>query len=151
MSCRIDQWRLLRTKADETTGDTNWAGQNDVPDESICASLQSGHTVRGMPVTGIEVVVVAITAATRVPVDRASGTVDLSLVEVIPRDVLALGGTPGDDELVCDTATVAGVALNRKVYFELNGAHLFTIRVTNGAALPAGTNDLQIWWRGVSR
>lgn len=149
---KIDRWQLLRTKTDETTDDDDWAGTNTAPSAGILASFGPHETSEGRPITGIEVVVLAVTAA-RVPVNRATGTVDLQFTEVFPRDVAELGGTPGDADAVvdCSSASTTAVPLNRKVYFELNGARQWTIRVTNDASLPGTTDRLEIWWRGVSR
>lgn len=149
------RWRLLRTKTDETADDPDWAGLNDSPTEpvggaTILVPMPPSVGANGLPLTGVEAVILATTAA-RVPVDRAAGTVDVQLVEVINRDDSAVGGTDGDAVLVVDSAVQAAVPLNRPVYLELNGATLWTVRITNDAALPVGTTQLQVWWRAVYR
>lgn len=150
---RRADWRLMRTKTDETTDDPNWAGLNDVPTEPVggAAIVVGSPTMmgEGNPMTTVMVVVLGVTAA-RVPVDRASGTVDLQVVEVIDRANPNTGGTVGDAELVVDSAAVTGVPLNRPVLFELNGARQWTVRITNDASLDAAVDRLQVWYRECS-
>ena len=149
------EWRLLRTKTDETADDPNWAGENDVPTEpvgnaDIVVPMPASVGANGLPLAGVEVVVLGTTAA-RVPVDRGSGTVDIQLVEVISRENPQFGGTSGDDELVVDSLAVTAVPLNRPVYFELSGARGWTVRLTNDVALAGTVTQLQVWWRAVYR
>lgn len=150
---RETEWFLLRTKTDETTDDPNWAGLNDNPTEPVgdadITTWAPSVDQNGNPVTAIEVVVLGVTSA-RVPVDRASGTIDVQLVEVIPRDDTNLGGTVGDAVLVVDSAAVTGVPLNRPVLFEINGARQWTVRLTNDASLDAAVDRLQVWARYAS-
>lgn len=147
---RQAEWTLLRTKTDETVDDPDWAGLNDVPTEpvggadiTVAAPTMMGE---GNPITTVAIVVLGTTAA-RVPVDRASGTVDLQLVEVIPRTDSILGGTAGDAELVVDSAAITGVPLNRVVLADLNGARQWTVRITNDAALAGTVTQFQVWYR----
>jgi hypothetical protein len=143
-------WRLLRTKTDETADDTEYAALNDDPADAICADFPSHDGHRGHPYTGIEVVVIGITSA-GVPVDRATQTVDLHFVEVFPRDRVGVGGTAGHAVAVVDssTASTTSVPLNRKVYYELNGAEKFTVLITNDAN--EAVDSFQIWWKPVTR
>lgn len=149
---RTSEWQLLRTKTDETTDDPDWAGLNNEPVEpvgsaNIVASAWPWFGSHDFALTGVEVVVLA-TDANRLPIDRASGTVDLTLVEVSAR--VYDDPSISEDPLVMDTAVSAAVPLNRKVYFALNGGR-WTLRITNDAALPVGTTQLEVWWRPVSR
>lgn len=150
---RPEQWSLLRTKTDETTDDPDWAGLNDSPTEpvggaAILAEVPSCVGQRGRPYTGVEVFVLGVTDA-RVPQDRSSMTVDLQIVEVVSRALPGLGGTVGDAVAVIDSALVEDVLLNRVVYFPINGASQFTIRITGDAS--DAVDNLQVWWRAVSR
>jgi hypothetical protein len=144
------KWKLLRTKTDETVDDTDWAGTNTPPDDSICGSFEQ-VTGAGMPAyTGFEVIVIGVTAS-RVPVARSTDTVALTLVEVIQRDIVGNGGTAGDAPLVLDTASIASVPLLTKVYFPLGGSEQFTIRVTGDATFDGTVDRAEIWWRPVCR
>jgi hypothetical protein len=150
---RPEQWTLLRTKTDETTDDPDWAGLNDSPTEpvggaAILAEMPSCSNQHGRPYTGVEVFVLGVTDA-RVPQDRTGMTVDLQLVEVISRALPGLGGAIGDAAAVVDSSAVADVLLNRVVYFPINGASQFTIRITSDTNDAA--DNLQVWWRAVSR
>lgn len=143
----------MRTKTDETTDDPDWAGLNDSPTEPVggAAILVGAPSMmgEGNPMTTVMVVVLGTTAA-RVPVDRASGTVDLQIVEVVPRDEPLTGGTVGDAVLVVDSAAVTAVPLNRPVLFELNGARQWTVRITNDAALAGTVTQFEVWYRECS-
>lgn len=148
------RWRLLRTKTDEGTDDPDWAGLNDSPTEpvggaDILEPMPPHVGANGMPLSGVEVVVLG-TDANRVPVDRGAGTIGIQIVEVISRDDPAVGGTDGDAVLVVDSAVQAAVPLNRPTFFELNGATLWTVRLSTDAGF-AGIDRLQVWWRAVYR
>lgn len=150
------EWRLLRTKTDEAVADPDWAGTNATPTEPVggaaitvgFASLVEHH---GPAVTGVEVIVLGVDAS-RVPVAKGANVCDLSFVEVIVRTKPGNGGTAGDAVLVadCSSASTTAVPLNRKVYFDLNGGELFTIRITGNTGI-AGVDRLQVWYRGVVR
>lgn len=145
---RAEQWSLLRTKTDETVDDTDWVGTNAAPDVAICAQMPSCSSQIARPYTGVEVYVMA-TDASRVPVNRATMTVDLTLIEVVEREAPLLGGTTGDADAVLDSAVELAVPPQRVVYFPINGTPQFTVRVTNDANA-VGT-QLQVWWRAVAR
>jgi len=151
MSDLIGKWKLLRTKTDETTDDTDWVGTNTEPDDSICAAMPRCDSYHN-PLTGIEVRVLGVTSALA-PVDRETpdDTVDLQLVDVASRENRSLGGTPGLAPLLGDTTKITGVVLQETVYFPLNGSQKFTIRITNDSSLAATVDRLEIWWREVSR
>lgn len=151
MSERTHRWRLLRTKTDETADDPDWAGTNTSPTEpiggaDILVPATEEDPESHVSMTAVEIVVLAVTAA-RVPVNRGTGTVDVQIVQVIPRDRPQLGGTPGDAVLVVDSAAVAAVPLNRPVTFALNGSQQWTVRLTNDATLPGATDRLEVWYR----
>jgi hypothetical protein len=76
-------------------------------------------------------------------------TVDLTLIEVVSRDLPGLAGTVAAAVAIVDSAVSEDVPLQRVVYFPLNGASLFTIRVTGDAN--DQVDNLQVWWRAVSR
>ena len=151
----FSDWRLHRTKTDEATADPDWAGLNDVPVEPVgsAAIVTSAPAIAigAMPITGVEVVVLGTTSG-RVPVDRAANVCDISLVEVISRaDWDTNGNNPATEAaLVVDTAAVAAVPLNRKVFIELNGAASFCVRISGNTGI-AGVDRLQVWLRFVSR
>lgn len=145
---RPEQWSLLRTKTDETVDDDDWAGTPSTPSAAICAPMPSCVGQHGRPYTGIEVFALGVDAS-GVPQARSTMTVDLTLIEIVSRDLPGLSGTVAAAVAIVDSAVSEDVPLQRVVYFPLNGASLFTIRVTGD------TNDavdnLQIWWRAVSR
>lgn len=145
---RPEQWSLLRTKEDETADDTDWVGTNATPDASICAEFPSCSGQHGRAFTGVEVFMLGTTAA-RAPQARSSMTLDLQLIEVVRRDLPGLGGSVGDDVAILDSAVVEDVPLQRVVYFPINGSERFTIRATGDAN--DAVDNLQIWWRAVSR
>jgi hypothetical protein len=144
------KWKLLRTKTDETVDDTDWVGTNAPPSESICGDFDHFPGGGGPAYTGIECIVVGTTAL-RVPVARSTDTVDLTLVEVIRRDVLGNGGTDGDAPLVLDSAIEEDVPLLTKVYFPLAGSEQFTIRITGDTTFDGTVTQCEVWWRPVSR
>lgn len=153
MTMAAEQWKLLRTKADETTDDPDWVATNDPEAGSIDfadvdARMPEGAGSDGRAYTGIEVVVVGVDS-TRAVQDRASMTVDLQVVESFARTSEQLGGAIGLEAVLCDTAVVEDVPLQRKVYFPVNGSTSFTVRVTGDTG--DAVDGLEIWWRAVSR
>lgn len=149
----FENWRLLRTKTDETTPDPDWVGTNAAPTEpvggaTITADSPTGTNEAGRAYTGVEIVVLG-TNASRVPINRSTNTCDLTLVEIVTRTNVPYGGTVGDANLLCDTAFADNVPLQTKTYFPCNGA-TFTVRISDCAAI-AGVDRLQVWWRAVSR
>lgn len=145
MSAPAEQWKLLRTKADETVDDTDWVGTNVAPASAICGQFPEGAGYEGRAYTGIEVVVLGVTDA-GVPQARGTMTFDMTLIEVIERGVRAGVAL---DPIVCVSQSVAGIAVQAKTYWPLNGARRFSMFIAND------TNDavdnLEIWWRPVCR
>lgn len=151
------EWQLLRVKLDETADDEDWIGLNDDPaDDADLAGADapkslpsvSGH---GHPLTGIEAVVIGVTAA-GVPVDRGTGEVDMQLVTTFPRDNPNTGGdVTWTARAVVGHAVIANVPLQQIQPFQVNGARDFTIRIVGDSNLDAAVNRLQIWYRGVYR
>lgn len=153
MSAPAEKWRLLRIKTDETVDDTDYVGTNTLPDtraypDGICANVPSGAGYEGRSYTGIEVIVQGATAA-RVPEARATMTVDLELIEIIPRNLPGLTGhATGLAPLIVTSAVLQDITLQTKVYINFNGG-LFTIRITDDQA--DAVTDFEIWWRAASR
>lgn len=147
----ITKWQLLRTKTDPTVDD-DFFGVATLPDEAICGSFSQDNGHSGIPWTGVEVVVLAMTAG-RVQVANASlaGTVDLRLIEVVSRDTLITDPSLADGPVAVCTDVTVSVPLQEKAYFPLNGSTRFTIDVSNDASLPGGTNRIELWWRPVAR
>lgn len=149
---KFTRWQYLRIKADETADDSFDAGTNTAPGASISASFpaQDGHD--GIPYTGIECVVIGIDANGD-PIARSTMTVDLQFVEQFTARIDD-ASHPRDGEDVsrvvdCSSASTTAVPLNRKVYFELNGAERFSVRVTNDAN--EAVDAFEVWWRAVAR
>lgn len=156
MQHAYSEWKRIRTKTDEATADPDWVGTNVTPVEpvgsaSITIALPDLVHMHGAPVTGVECFVIGVDA-NRAPVARSTNTCDLAFVEVVNRTRSALGGTAGDAVALidCSSSATTNVPLQRKVYFELNGAELFTIRISNNTGI-TGVDRLEVWIRGVSR
>lgn len=137
----LTDWRVLRVKTDETVDDTDWAGTNTAPAANICGTFPQHDGHKGKPYTGIEAIVYGRTTAGAL-VNRSTMTVDMQFVEVYE----LAGVTYVAD---CSVASTTAVPLNRKVYFELNGAELFTIRLTNDAN--EAVDEFVIHWKPVTR
>lgn len=156
MTMGAEQWRLLRTKTDETADDPDWVATNDreagsIDFEDVNATMPEGAGANGRPYTGIEVVVVGVDASRAVQ-DRASMTVDLQLVLEFPRTSEQLGGAAGLEAVLCDQTVVEDVPLQRLTYFPINGAasfSSFTIRISGDVG--DAVDGLEVWWRAVSR
>jgi len=152
MTMAAEQWRYLRTKTDETADDPDWVATNDIEAGGIDyvdidARMPEGAGASGRPYTGIEVVVVGVDASRAVQ-DRASMTIDIQLVERFSRESEQLGGAIGLESVLCDSAVTEDVPLQRKVYFPLNGASSFTIRLLGDVG--DAVDNLEVWWRAVS-
>lgn len=143
-------WKLLRTKADHATPDTDYVGTNAAPAEADMARL-SPYT-EDRETTGIEVVVLAVDADRAVQA-RGSATMTLTLIELVDRDNPdpSIGGTEGDAPAITDTAELTGVAPQAKSYMPINGSGRFTVRITAQNSMPGGATDLEVWYREVSR
>jgi len=151
MTHPAEQWRLLRTKADETTDDPDWVATNDPEAGSIDfvtedAEIPPGPSSDGRPFTGVEVVCVGVTSGRAVQ-DPATMTLDLQLVEYFTRPV-GVGGAEGLEPVLFQTPVVEDVPLNRKTYWPMNGGQ-FTIRITGDAN--DAVDNIEVWYRAISR
>jgi hypothetical protein len=154
MSHPATQWRLLRIKADETTDDPDYVATNDPEAGSIDftdvdAVFPDGTSADGRPFTGIEVIVFGVDAAGAV-MDRGSMTVDMQLLEYIPRSNPQLNGNRAAtlEPVLAETEIEEDVPLHAKVYWPFNGGQ-FAIRLSNDAN--DGVDNLEVMWRAVSR
>jgi len=144
----VTNFQLLRVKTNPTVVDDDWVGTNVVPDASICTRMQS-KAVGDMPMTGIEFYVIGTDAA-GAPIARAASAFDATLIEVTPRNV-GVNSDPAWAVAVVESQTQTSLQPQEVYFFELNGASLFTIRISNNATVDAAINRLQIWWKPVVR
>lgn len=139
------KWQVLRDKTDETVDDTDWAGTNTAPADSICAIFEPIAGGGLAPYTGVEVAVIGLDGS-NVAVNRSTMTVDIAIVEVAE----AVSSTGATTSYVIDSssASTTAVPLNRPCYFEMNGGK-FTVRLTNDANEAVDT--WRVIWRPVTR
>ena len=148
-----DDWNLLRVKADQAAADDDWVGSNTVP--AFTTDVGGGFAV--MPVAasrerqlmGVEIKVVGVDAD-RAPVNRGAMTCDVTLIDLMSRSDPQRGGAAGLDPILGDTTFVDNVPLQAITYVPFNGG-MFTVRITDNAAIAGGITDLEIWWRPVTR
>lgn len=145
-----NEWMLLRTKEDPTTDDDLWMSTDIAtpPDDDICAMFGASHGHDGRPLTGVEVLPIAITSTSdSTQIAAGTGTIELRLVEVVERpDGSTFHRSVGEDD-----GTPIAVPLNDTCYFPLNGSRRFTVEATGDANYPMASAALEFWVRSVTR
>lgn len=145
-------WKLLRTKTDPLVDDVFDVATVNTTGLAAASRPAAANTSTGGPATtGVMVALVPIVSTSnRAQVARGAGVADMTLVVQVQRDNPASGGAAGVAAALLDSVVELAVPLCRMVYFPLNGATQFTIRVTNDVNYPGGSAALEVWWREVT-
>lgn len=132
-------WRLLRTIADISQDDDDWAGDDPqtLPDQHVQVLVPSGPALRSVTPLKMAVKLEWLDANGDV-VGRSTGTFDIQGIIVRQRTRSEVG-TVGDSSIVADaevsvsdTAALTGKIAYRPVIFdELMPGDRFTVRLTN--------------------
>lgn len=141
-------FRLHRVKSDETADDTDYIATATAPDAEDCSSVGAITGYNKHPVTGIEILVIGVTDA-GVPQATSAMTIDLQVVGAFTRSNPATGGTKGRADGVFRLQTEDDLNLHDVLYYPLNGAERFFVRVLGDTG--DDVDNLEIWWRPVSR
>jgi hypothetical protein len=141
-------WRLHKIKTDETADDTDYVGTMVAPAENICSKVGAILGNNPHPVTGIEIILLGATSAGVLQVP-ATMTVDLQVVGVFSRDLPSRGGTPGYADAPFAMQTEDDLGLGEVIYFPLNGAERFHVRIFADAN--DAVDNIEVWWRPVYR